>query len=81
MRFGSTRVFSPFLDGDAVHDDGVGHFDLLFHSGGASYVGPLYGGLVGHLAQRSDDAVRSHLRAAEGERTHTLHTHKRTSRI
>lgn len=57
MRSGSTRVFSPFLDGDPVHDDGVGHLDLLLHSGGASYVGPLYGSLIGYLAQRSDDAV------------------------
>ena len=55
-------VFSPLLDGNPVHDDRVGDFDLLFHSGGVSNSGPLYGSLIRHLAQRPDDTVGSHLR-------------------
>lgn len=34
-------VFSPLLDGNPVHDDRVGDFDLLFDSGGVSDGGPL----------------------------------------
>lgn len=54
-------VFSPFFDGDAMHDDGVGDFHLLFDSGGVSDGWPLYGRLIGDLTQRSNDAVWSHL--------------------
>lgn len=54
-------VFSPFLNGDTMHDDGVGDFDLLFDSGGVSDGRPLYGRLVGDLTPRSDDAIRSYL--------------------
>lgn len=62
-------VFSPLLDGNPVHDDGVGDFDLLFHGGGVPDGGPLDGSLVCYLAQRSDDAVGSHL-LAEHKREH-----------
>lgn len=58
-------VFSPFFDGNPVHDDGVGDFDLLFHGCGTSYGRPLYGSLIGHLAHRSDDTVGPHLRAVK----------------
>ncbi len=50
-------VFSPLLDGNPVHDDGVGDSDLLFYHGGVSNGGPFYGRLIGYLAQCSDDAV------------------------
>lgn len=50
-------MFSPFLDGNPMHDDGVGDFDLLFYSGGVSDGGPLYGGLICYLTLSSDDAV------------------------
>lgn len=29
-------VLSPFFNGDTMHDDGVGNFNLLFDSGGVS---------------------------------------------
>lgn len=50
-------VISPFFNGDSMHDDGVGDFDLLFDSGEVSDGRPLYGRLIGDLARRSDDAV------------------------
>ncbi len=50
-------VFSPLLDGNVVHDDGVGDFDLLSDSGAVSDGGALYGGLVCYLALCSDDTV------------------------
>lgn len=50
-------VFSPLLDGNPVHDDGVGDFDLLFDGGGVSDGGPLYGSLVCYLTHSSDVAV------------------------
>ncbi len=50
-------VFSPLLDGNVVHDDGVGDFDLLSDGGAVSDGGALYGGLVCYLALCSDDTV------------------------
>jgi len=50
-------VFSPLLDGNPVHDDGVGDFDLLFYIGGVSDSGPLYGCLICYLTLSSDDTV------------------------
>lgn len=54
-------VLSPFFNGDTMHDDGVGNFNLLFDSGGVSDGWPLYGRLIGNLTQRADDAIWSHL--------------------
>lgn len=48
---------SPFVDGDTVHDDGVGHSDPLSDGGAVPDGRPLYGRLVGDLALSSDDAV------------------------
>lgn len=50
-------VFSPLLDGNAMHDDGVGDFDLLFYSGGVSNSRPFYGSLVCNVAHSSDDTI------------------------
>lgn len=48
---------SPLLNGDAVHDDGVGNFDLFFNSGGDANNGPLYRSLICYLALSTNDAV------------------------
>lgn len=56
------QMFSPLLDGNPMHDDRVGDFDLFFYSGGVSHSGPLYGSLIRYLAQCPNDTVGSHLR-------------------
>lgn len=56
-----TCVFSPFLDSNSMHDDGVGDFDLLLHDGGVPDSGSFYGSLICYLAQSSNHTVWSHL--------------------
>lgn len=65
-------VLSPFFNGDTMHDDGVGNFNLLFDSGGVSDGWPLYGRLIGNLTQRADDAIWSHLDTHTDTQTEAL---------
>lgn len=71
-----TCVFSPLLDGNPMHDDRTGDFDLLFYTGGVSNGWTLYGCLIGYLAQSSYDTVWSHLMTRQQHRDSILtHTH------